>query len=140
MSVPELQAGDRVVVLASLIRGSALVAGAASGGITAWLATHRIGTTALYVVGGTIIGYIVGLLASRLASPVAQGTVVVIRVGWGSLPRTLGGGLCASIPASAAVSLLCAVALGADMLQGLWPSLGAGIALGIAFALLSSLT
>lgn len=139
MSETELQPGERVIELAASVRTASLVAGIASGAITGWVSQHNIAISAITALGGGVVGYIIGVCIGRIIFPATLGNVAVVKIGISSLPLTIKGGISGAIIASILVSVFACLIIGNPIMPGVWPSLTAGIIIGIVFPCLLSL-
>ncbi|MFQ5586471.1 MAG: hypothetical protein ACE5GF_06590 [Thermodesulfobacteriota bacterium] len=133
MNETGLQSGDRVIALAAAVRTTSLVAGIAAGAITGWLSQHEIVLSAITALGGGVVGYIVGMIIGRVIFPATPGNVVVAKVGASSLPLTRKGGFPGAVIASVLVSVLVSLIMKNPAMAGMWPSLAAGIVIGVVF-------
>ena len=139
MNETGLQSGDRVIELASAVRTASLFAGIFAGAITGWLSQPKIVMSTMTAIGGGLFGYIVGMLIGRIIFPATSGNAMVAKVGLSSLLLTLKGGLPGAIVASVLASLIVSLILKNPIMTAIWPSLAAGIIVGIVFPCLSSL-
>ena len=139
MDETELQRGDRVIVLAVVVRNASLFAGVAAGGLAGWLSQHKAGISAVAALGGGVVGFIIGMIMSRIIFPATSGNVVIAKVGMSSLALTLKGGITCAVIVSVLVSVLVSFLLENPITMGLWPSFAAGIIAGFLFLCFSSL-
>jgi hypothetical protein len=139
MNETGFQPGDRVIELAAALRTASLFAGISAGAINGWLSKHNILISVMTALGGGVVGYILGMLIGHIIFPATSGNVVVVKVGISSLPNTLKGGIPSAIIVSVLVSVLGNLIMKNPIMAGMWPSLAAGILIGIVVPCLSSL-
>lgn len=118
---------------------AAAVGGAASGGWIAWGLTRRWPTAAAaFVAGGILAALAVRPLASALYR--SGDRISVVKVGPGSLPRTIRAGLWGGVASGLLIAALGVVASGGRWAATLLPDgAGLGAAAGLLIACLGSL-
>src|SRR4051812_29074037 len=89
MQQDQLNPGDRVVELAALAKSAAVVAGALTAAVGAWLAGRPWPTSLGVLVCGGLLGVVIGLVVGRVLYRTADGQTSVVRVGRVALPVAL---------------------------------------------------
>lgn len=142
MPLQGLTPGDRVVELAGLVRSAAIISGSVTGAWVVWLIKTNWLVSLGALFAGATIGFVVAQIVARMLYRTADGQTVVVRVGGASLTSTIPAGLAGGVPTAVLVAGLALLLPGVDgqaaSLFG--AALGCGIASGILFACLSSLT
>jgi len=139
MADQPLQAGERVVELAALVRTVGAVTGVVVGAATTWLVKRTWWPSLAAFILGAVAGFVVSSFVWRLYRP--GGQTIVVRVGSGSLSHTIAAGLVGGVPVALVVGLAVLVCFSAwsRVMTVLGTSLGCGIVLGVIFACLASL-
>ena len=131
-----LVSGDLVVDLASLLRSSAVFAGAVSGLVSIWILKR----SAPWKVGGFVLGGVAGFLLGSFIGPLIffapEELVTVVKVGPGALGLTLKAGLIGGISAGFLVSL--ASSFIASQASRRFRLIGVGVAIGFAVGAFSA--
>ena len=134
-----LNPGDKVIVLAAAATTAAIVAGAATGAIAAWIAKHKVAVSAATLLGGVLVGGIIGSIIGKLLFPALDGNVMIAKWGPHSLPLTLKGNIIASLVTSAVVCGLMTLTVKVEFKAIATLCIGTSVILGVILALLASL-
>jgi hypothetical protein len=140
MDSNDLKPGDMAIDLAALARASGTFAGALASAACTWTATHSFLYAAIAVVVGGPSGYFIGRLTGRWLLGRPKEGVLVVKKNRRSLPVTVRTASFSSL----ASALVCSAVVGAlthsPPTYVLYVTLVIGIATGVIFACLSSLT
>jgi hypothetical protein len=123
------------------VRSAALITGAVSAALVTWLAGKSWVTLVAAILIGAALGYVVAESVSR-ARYRRDGNITVVKVGRSSLVSTIPAGLAGGIPTAIMVPFVALLLFGADTHVASWfgVSLASGVALGVIFACLASLS
>ena len=134
-----LNPGDKVIALAAAATTAAIVAGAVTGAVAAWLTKHKAVASIAGLIGGAAIGWCIGSIVGRLLFPASSGNTMIAKWGPASLPLTLKGNIVASLTTSLAICGLMVIIGKADIKAIAAPCVGSSVVLGVILALLASL-